>query len=158
MAADREIRVRPVRAGGRDLLPAYRTEGASGMDLKADVDGEVVIPPMGRALIPTGIAIAIPQGFEGQVRPRSGLAARHGVTCLNAPGTIDSDYRGEIRVVLANLGSLPFAVRRGDRIAQLVFAQVVRASLRVVPELDPTPRGEGGFGHTGIQDKPGENT
>jgi dUTP pyrophosphatase len=156
MAADCEIRVRPVRTGGRDLLPVYRTEGASGMDLKADVEGEVVIPPMGRALIPTGIAVAIPQGVEGQVRPRSGLAARHGVTCLNAPGTIDADYRGEIRVVLVNLGSLPFAVRRGDRIAQLVFAPVLRAALRVVPELDPTPRGDGGFGHTGTRDNPGE--
>jgi dUTP pyrophosphatase len=106
---------------------------------------------MGRALIPTGISMALPPGVEAQVRPRSGLAARHGVTCLNSPGTIDSDYRGEIRVILINLGSEPFFVRRGDRIAQLVFTPVLRVSLRVVDDLDPTRRGEGGFGHTGVE-------
>jgi dUTP pyrophosphatase len=105
---------------------------------------------MGRALIPTGIAVSLPPGVEAQVRPRSGLAVRHGVTCLNSPGTIDSDYRGEIRVVLVNFGSEPFSVRRGDRIAQMVFAPVLRASFQVVDDLDATRRGGGGFGHTGV--------
>jgi dUTP pyrophosphatase len=145
-----EIPVRPVREGAQDLLPEYRTAGASGMDLRADVDAALVLPPMGRALVPTGIAVAIPDGFEGQVRPRSGLALSAGVTCLNSPGTVDADYRGEIRVLLVNLGTEPFTVRRGDRIAQLIFAPVVRAALGVVDELPPTPRGEGGFGHTGL--------
>jgi dUTP pyrophosphatase len=144
------IRVRLVRPEGRDLLPAYQTEGAAGMDLCADLDGEIVLPPLGRALVPTGIQVALPIGVEAQVRPRSGLAVRHGVTCLNSPGTIDSDYRGEIRVVLINLGAEPFTVRRGDRIAQLVFSRVLRASWRVVDDLESTRRGEGGFGHTGI--------
>jgi dUTP pyrophosphatase len=120
------------------------------MDLRADIDAEIVLPPMGRALIPTGISVALPVGVEAQVRPRSGLAARQGVTCLNSPGTIDADYRGEICVILINLGNEPFPVRRGDRIAQLVFAPVLRASLRVVDDLDATRRGEGGFGHTGV--------
>lgn len=119
------------------------------MDLRADIETELSIPPMGRALIPTGIALALPPGVEGQVRPRSGLAIRHGVTCLNTPGTIDADYRGEIRVILVNLGDAPFAVRRGDRIAQIVFAPVVKAALEVVGDLEATRRGEGGFGHTG---------
>ncbi len=144
-----DIPVLPVRAGSRDLLPAYQTDGASGMDLRADLEAEISIPPMGRALIPTGIAVALPPGIEGQVRPRSGLAARHGVTCLNTPGTIDADYRGEIRVILVNFGDAPFPVRRGDRIAQIVFAPVVRAAFRVVDDLGATGRGEGGFGHTG---------
>ncbi len=144
------IRVRRVRDGaGADLLPAYQTAGAAGMDLRADVAEDHVIPPGGRALIPTGIAVAIPPGYEGQVRPRSGLAIRAGVTCLNAPGTVDSDYRGEIRVVLANLGTEPFVVARGDRIAQLVIAPVVRAVWEAVDVLDDTDRGPGGFGHTG---------
>jgi dUTP pyrophosphatase len=149
-AGDRVIPVRLVREGAGDLVPAYQTEGAAGMDLRADIDAEIVLPPMGRALVPTGISVALPAGVEAQVRPRSGLAARHGVTCLNSPGTVDSDYRGEIRVVLVNLGSEPFPVRRGDRIAQLVFSPVLRASLRIVDDLDPTTRGEGGFGHTGV--------
>lgn len=119
------------------------------MDLKADVDGEIVIPPMGRAKVPTGIALSIPPGVEGQVRPRSGLAIRHGVTCLNAPGTIDSDYRGEVCVILANFGEEPFSVRRGDRVAQIVFSPTLRARFQVVSELEGTTRGEGGFGHTG---------
>jgi dUTP pyrophosphatase len=147
---DRVISVRLLREGAGDLLPEYQTEGAAGMDLRADIDGEIVLPPMGRALVPTGISVAIPAGVEAQVRPRSGIAARHGVTCLNSPGTVDSDYRGEIRVILVNLGSEPFHVRRGDRIAQLVFSPVLRASLRIVDDLDSTGRGEGGFGHTGI--------
>ncbi|PWB65846.1 MAG: dUTP diphosphatase [Deltaproteobacteria bacterium] len=144
------IPVRLLREGDGDLLPAYQTDGAAGMDLRAGIEGEIVLPPMGRTLIPTGISVALPPGVEGQVRPRSGLAARHGVTCLNSPGTIDPDYRGEIRVLLVNLGSEPFSVRRGDRIAQLVFSPVLRVSLRVVDDLDATRRGEGGFGHTGV--------
>jgi dUTP pyrophosphatase len=119
------------------------------MDLLAAVDGEVVIPPMERALIPTGVALSLPPGVEGQVRPRSGLAVRHGVTCLNSPGTIDSDYRGEICVILANFGGEPFTVRRGDRVAQIVFSRSLRARLSIVEELDGTERGPGGFGHTG---------
>jgi dUTP pyrophosphatase len=150
MTGDRVIPVRLLREGAGDLLPAYQTEGAAGMDLRADIDEEIVLPPMGRAMIPTGISVALPAGVEAQVRPRSGLAARHGVTCLNSPGTIDSDYRGEILVILINLGNEPFSVRRGDRIAQLVFATALRASLRVVDDLDVTRRGEGGFGHTGV--------
>jgi dUTP pyrophosphatase len=150
MGGERVIPVRLLREGAGDLLPAYQTEGAAGMDLRADIDAEIVLPPMGRALIPTGISVALPGGVEAQVRPRSGLAARQGVTCLNSPGTIDSDYRGEICVILINLGNEPFPVRRGDRIAQLVFAPVLRASLRVVDDLDATRRGEGGFGHTGV--------
>ncbi len=142
------IRVLLLR-GDEKQLPAYQTAGSAGMDLKAEVDGEVVIPPMGRAKIPTGIALSIPPGVEGQVRPRSGLAMRHGVTCLNSPGTIDSDYRGEVCVILANFGQDPFHVRRGDRIAQIVFSRALRARLEVVSDLGETPRGDGGFGHTG---------
>jgi dUTP pyrophosphatase len=148
MTGELDVRVRLLR-GGVELLPAYHTEGSAGMDLLAAVDGEVVIPPMGRALIPTGVALSIPPGAEGQVRPRSGLAIRHGVTCLNSPGTIDSDYRGEVCVILANFGGEPFPVRRGDRVAQIVFSRALRARLSVVEELDGTERGPGGFGHTG---------
>lgn len=150
MAETIRVRVRCVRPGAEELLPARQTAGSSGFDLRADVESELVIPPMGRADVPTGLALAIPHGAEGQVRPRSGLALRHGVTCLNSPGTIDSDYRGEVRVILANLGDAPFAVRRGDRIAQIVFAPVLDARLEVVPSLDDTDRGGGGFGSTGI--------
>jgi len=129
--------------------PSYQTDGSAGMDLPAAVAEEVVIAPGARALIPTGWSMAIPVGFEGQVRPRSGLAFRHGVTVLNTPGTVDSDYRGEIKVVLANFGHENFIVRRGDRIAQLVICPVARATLNVVPSLDATARGEGGYGSTG---------
>ncbi len=148
MGAEFPVRVRLLRDGGASL-PVYQTAGSAGMDLSADVDGEIVIPPMGRALIPTGIALSMPPGVEGQVRPRSGLAIRYGVTCLNAPGTIDSDYRGEVCVILANFGEEPFSVRRGDRVAQLVFSGTLRARLEIVAELGGTSRGEGGFGHTG---------
>ena len=135
--------------GDEAFIPEYMTSGAAGMDLKAAVDEKVVVPPMGRALIPTGIALSLPPGVEGQVRPRSGLAIRHGVTCLNSPGTIDADYRGEIMVILANFGEAPFCVRRGDRIAQIVFSPVLSARLAVSTGLDATARGAGGFGHTG---------
>ncbi|MCL5777683.1 dUTP diphosphatase [Limibaculum sp. FT325] len=135
-------------------LPAYESEGAAGMDLRAslmpeDRAGGIALPPMGRALIPTGLAMAIPSGFEGQVRPRSGLAARQGITVLNAPGTIDSDFRGEVRVLLVNLGPETFRVRHGERIAQLVIAPVTRAAMVRVGALGDTARGAGGFGSTG---------
>jgi dUTP pyrophosphatase len=128
-------------------LPAYATAGAAGMDVVAAED--VALAPGQRHAVATGFAIAIPAGYEVQVRPRSGLALKHGVTCLNTPGTIDEDYRGEIKVILANLGNEPFAVRRGERIAQLVPAPVTRAALVEVDALDSTDRGEGGFGSTG---------
>ena len=130
-------------------LPAYATEGAAGMDLRAAVAAPLALPPGGRALVPTGLRIAVPPGFEAQVRPRSGWALSHGVTLPNAPGTIDSDYRGEVKVILANLGAEPVRIERGTRIAQLVFAPVVRAQWEVAPGLDETARGGGGFGHTG---------
>jgi dUTP pyrophosphatase len=128
-------------------LPAYATDGAAGMDVLSAED--VTIPPAGRHAVATGLAVAIPPGFEIQVRPRSGLALKHGITVPNTPGTIDSDYRGELKVILINLGSEDFAIRRGDRIAQLVLAPVTRAAWLAVDELDQTARGEGGFGSTG---------
>jgi dUTP pyrophosphatase len=137
---------------GRDLpLPAYQSEHAAGLDLHAAVpaDGAFVIAPGDRAMIPTGIAIALPPGTEGQIRPRSGLAARHGVTVLNAPGTIDADYRGEIQVILVNHGRNSFVVERGMRIAQLIVAPTIHAVISVVTRLDETPRGAAGFGSTG---------
>lgn len=126
------------------------SEHAAGADLCAAVREQLTLLPGARALVPTGFSIALPPGFEAQVRPRSGLAIRSGVTCLNAPGTIDADYRGEVRVVLANFGNEPFVVRRGDRIAQIVVAPVARASFDLVDELPPTERGAGGFGSTGV--------
>lgn len=137
---------------GKDLaLPSYQSESAAGLDLMAALpaDAPVTLAPGARALIPTGIAIALPAGFEGQVRPRSGLAARHGLTVLNAPGTVDADYRGEIQVLLVNHGGDSVAITRGMRIAQLVIAAVARVSLREVTQLDETQRGSGGFGSTG---------
>ena len=130
-------------------LPDYATEGAAGCDLRAAVTEPLTIQPGSRALVPTGIALAIPEGFEGQVRMRSGLAIRSGLALLNAPGTIDSDYRGEVKVILANLGSEPVTLSRGERIAQLVFAPVARARLTPVQTLEATTRDEGGFGSTG---------
>jgi dUTP pyrophosphatase len=132
-------------------LPAYETAEAAGMDLRAAVDSSapITLAPGERAMIPTGLTIALPSGYEAQVRPRSGLAAKHGVTCLNSPGTIDADYRGEVKVILINLGQESFVVRRGERIAQMIVAPVTRAELNVVAELDGTERGSGGFGSTG---------
>lgn len=129
--------------------PAYQSEGAAGLDLRAAVRDPVVLGPGERRLIPTGFAVAIPRGFEGQVRPRSGLALKHGVTVLNAPGTVDSDYRGELAVLLINHGSEAFVVERGARIAQLVLCAVAEADLRFVDALSETARGEGGYGSTG---------
>jgi dUTP pyrophosphatase len=130
-------------------LPSYETPHAAGMDLPAAVEDELVIEPGRRALVPTGLAIALPEGFEAQVRPRSGLAARDGITLLNTPGTIDADYRGEVKVILINLGEAPFTVRRGMRIAQMVIAPVTRAAMVETRELPETARGGGGFGSTG---------
>jgi dUTP pyrophosphatase len=132
-------------------LPSYETAGAAGMDLRAAVPHELTLAPGARLAVPTGLIMEIPQGFEGQVRPRSGLALKHGVTCLNAPGTIDCDYRGEVKVILANLGTEPFTVTRGMRIAQLVIAPVARAEIVEAGELTESARGEGGFGSTGTE-------
>jgi dUTP pyrophosphatase len=145
------VRVRIARLrGAHDLpLPARATRGAAGFDLHAAVEAAVVVAPRERALIPTGFAIAVPEGYEAQVRPRSGLALVHGIVLPNAPGTIDSDYRGEVKVIVCNTGEQPFTIERGDRIAQLVIAPVVRAEWDEVANLDPTERGEGGFGHSG---------
>ncbi len=130
-------------------LPAYETAHSAGMDLPAAVEEDLVLAPGARALVPTGLAIALPEGHEAQVRPRSGLAARNGLTVLNSPGTIDSDYRGEVKVILANLGDQPFTVTRGMRIAQMVISPVVQASLETVDSLPDSERGTGGFGSTG---------
>ncbi len=146
------VRVAFVRldAGDADIpLPAYATRGSSGMDVRAVVREPVTLAPGARAAIPTGLAVELPEGYELQVRPRSGLALKHGVTCLNSPGTVDCDYRGEIRVILANLGNEPFRVCRGDRIAQLVLATVARAEIVTSDTLSETDRGAGGFGSTG---------
>jgi dUTP diphosphatase len=129
--------------------PAYATEGSAGCDLRAAIEAELTITAGGRALVPTGIAVAIPPGYEGQVRMRSGLAHDKGLALLNAPGTVDSDYRGELRIIVANLGAEPVTLHRGDRIAQLVFSPVVQARFERVVELPPTSRGTGGFGSSG---------
>jgi dUTP pyrophosphatase len=144
------VTVRVTRVGGRGApldLPRYETAHAAGLDLRADEP--VALEPGARALVPTGLALEIPPGYEGQVRPRSGLALRHGVTCLNSPGTIDADYRGEVKVILANLGQAPVRFERGERIAQLVVAPVTHAALVEVEVLGESGRGAGGFGSTG---------
>jgi dUTP diphosphatase len=146
-----EIRITRLKHGDDLPLPSYQTAHAAGLDLLAAVSATapVILAPGERSLVPTGIAIALPEGHEAQVRPRSGLAARHGLTVLNAPGTIDADYRGEIQVLLANLGNAPVTITRGMRVAQLVIAPVVRAQILEVESFDKTPRGSGGFGSTG---------
>jgi dUTP pyrophosphatase len=144
-----EIKLKRLPHGEGLPLPAYATAHAAGMDVVSAE--ELTLTPGGRHAVATGFAIAIPEGYEVQVRPRSGLALKHGVTCLNTPGTIDADYRGEVKVILANLGGEPFAIRRGDRIAQLVPAPVLQARFAEVEELDDTARGAGGFGSTGIR-------
>jgi len=135
-----------------DFIPQYQTPDSSGCDLYADIDKPVILKPGEFCIIPTGIWIEIPKGYEAQVRPRSGLASRYGIGILNAPGTIDSDYRGEVKVVLFNFGKKRVKIKKGDRIAQVVFAQVVRAVFKKVKNLSITKRGEGGFGHTGGMD------
>jgi dUTP pyrophosphatase len=153
--AKASLRIKVVRLPhGRDLaLPAYQSAGAAGMDLLAAVEKPLTLKPGARALVPTGLLIELPRGVEAQVRPRSGLALRHGVTVLNTPGTIDSDYRGEVQVLLINLGDAPFAIARGERIAQLVVQRVERAELSEAVEVSTTRRGTGGFGSTGTAAK-----
>ena len=136
---------------GKQPLPAYATEQSAGMDLRADIEQPVTLKPLERRLIPTGLHIALPQGYEAQVRPRSGLALKHGITVLNTPGTIDADYRGEIGVVLVNLSNEDCVVDPGERVAQMVIAQYEQAVLQTVDTLDETERGEGGYGHTGVK-------
>ncbi|MDR2305091.1 MAG: dUTP diphosphatase [Treponema sp.] len=150
MAEGSAVSLKIMRKDPRVSLPEYASEGAAGMDLRAFLQKEVLMPPMGRAKIPTGLYVEIPQGYEAQIRPRSGLAARHGVTILNSPGTIDSDYRGELEILLVNLGIEPFVIQNGDRIAQLVIAPVARLPVEESGELSETMRGRRGFGSTGI--------
>ena len=134
-----------------NALPTYATEGSSGMDLRADVESEFVLQPLERKMVPTGLFIELPLGYEAQVRPRSGLALKQGITCLNSPGTVDADYRGELKVILINLSNEPQTIHPGDRIAQMVIQKVESVLLQQVSELTDTERGEGGFGHTGKQ-------
>lgn len=136
---------------GRQPLPAYATAQSAGMDLRANIPESITLQPLERRLIPTGLYIALPEGYEAQVRPRSGLALKHGITVLNSPGTIDSDYRGELMVLLINLSQNPFTVNDGERIAQLVIARHEQAVLIAVEVLDETERGTGGYGHTGVK-------
>ncbi len=144
------VRVPCKRVGSVEVpLPAYQSPGAAGLDLCAAIEEDVVIESLQRKLIPTGLIVAIPLGYEGQVRPRSGLALRHGITVLNSPGTVDADYRGEVKVLLVNLSDTPFRLSRGERIAQLVVCPVERAELVLTDELDATERGAGGYGSTG---------
>ena len=136
---------------GHQQLPVYATSQSAGMDLRANIDTPIVLQPMGRRLVPTGLHIALPVGFEAQVRPRSGLALKHGLTVLNSPGTIDADYRGEIMVLLINFSNQPFTINDGERIAQMVIARHEKAEFVEVEVLDETERGEGGYGHTGVK-------
>ncbi len=146
-----EINIKRLENGAGLNMPAYATELSAGMDLEAAVEGDFVLKSGAYALIPTGLAIALPEGFEAQIRPRSGLAAKHGVTVLNSPGTIDADYRGEIKVILINHGAEDFVITRGMRIAQMVIARHARALWHAVEDLDDTKRGAGGFGSTGTE-------
>ena len=132
-------------------MPAYATPQSAGVDLRANLDADVVLKPMQRYLVPTGLHIALPEGFEAQIRPRSGLALKHGVTVLNSPGTVDSDYRGEVMVLLVNLSDTDFVIRDGERIAQMVVARHEQVTFNLVASLDETERGEGGYGHTGVK-------
>ena len=132
-------------------LPTYETAGSAGMDLRASLEEPLVLQPLQRAMVPTGIRIALPEGYECQIRPRSGLAAKHGITVLNSPGTIDADYRGEIKVILVNLSSEPFTINPGERVCQMVISRYSCAEWVLVESLDETERGSGGFGHTGVK-------
>lgn len=145
--------MKPVRIvnKSRHPLPRYSTPYSAGMDIRANVDAPVIIKPLQRVLIPTGLFVALPEGYEAQVRPRSGLALKHGVTVLNTPGTIDADYRGEIGVILVNLGQEDFVINDGERIAQMVVAKYEKADFMEVEVLDDTERGDGGFGHSGVK-------
>lgn len=144
------VRIKVVNTG-RQPLPAYATEQSAGLDLRANIDAPMVLRPLERHLVPTGLRIALPEGYEAQVRPRSGLALKHGVTVLNTPGTIDADYRGEVMVLLVNFSQENFVVNAGERIAQMVIARYEQAELEPVDVLDETERGAGGYGHTGVK-------
>jgi dUTP pyrophosphatase len=144
-----EVLVKVVKKAPRAVLPQYETEGSSGMDLRAFLDADISVPPLGRVKIPTGLKLEIPKGYEGQVRPRSGLAIKKGLTVLNSPGTIDSDYRGDLDIILINLGSEDIIIKDGERIAQLIIAPVCKAGITEVNVLSETARGGGGFGSTG---------
>ena len=145
-----KVKISRVKSGTEDLdIPQYATEGSAGVDLCAAVDGEIQIQPHETSLIPTGFAIELPLGYEAQIRPRSGLALKHQVGILNSPGTIDSDYRGEVKIILSNFGKEPFTIRRGDRIAQMVVGRCTRVEWEEVTKVNDTARGAGGFGHTG---------
>lgn len=149
MSAPLRIQVK-VLPGNEDLpLPRYMTERAAGMDLCAAVEEPLVLSPGERIMVPTGFRMALPEGYEAEIRPRSGLAIQHGITLINAPGTIDADYRGEVRILMINLGQEPYVLRRGDRVAQMVVHQVCRAELELAEDLEDTKRAAGGFGHTG---------
>lgn len=144
-----ELKIK-VLPGNEDIpLPEYATDGSAGLDLRAAVSEPIILNPKDRALVSTGIIIGLPKGFEAQVRPRSGLAVKHGIMLVNSPGTIDSDYRGEIKVIMFNSGDEPFEIKRGDRIAQLIISKYERVALKKVDEIEDTSRGDGGFGHTG---------
>lgn len=136
---------------GHQPLPAYATSQSAGLDLRANIEAQITLHPMERRLVPTGLHIALPDGYEAQVRPRSGLALKHGITVLNTPGTVDADYRGEIMVLLVNFSNEDFVVKDGERIAQMVIAQYAKATFESVEVLDETERGEGGYGHTGVK-------
>ncbi len=144
------VKIKVVNAGNQPL-PAYATSQSAGMDLRANIESPITLHPMERCLVPTGIRIALPEGYEAQVRPRSGLALKHGITVLNTPGTIDSDYRGELKVLLVNLSNEDFVVNAGERVAQMVIARHETATWEEVDVLDETERGEGGYGHTGVK-------
>lgn len=146
-----KIELKITKADNYNLsLPAYETEGSSGMDIRAWIENDIILEPGDIKLVPTGISISVPPGYEAQIRPRSGLALKHGIGLVNSPGTIDSDYRGEIGIIMANFGKEPFTIRRGDRIAQMVIAKICHARILEVNDLDSTTRGDGGFGHSGI--------
>ena len=138
-----------IKNSSTNPLPAYATEGSSGLDVRANIEKAITIKPLERVLVPTGLFIQIPNGYEAQMRPRSGLAIKNGITCLNSPGTSDADYRGELKVILINLSNEAQTIEHGDRIAQLIFAKVEKATLNLVQQLNETLRGDGGFGHTG---------
>lgn len=144
-----EVEIKILNHSSNDL-PSYATTGSAGLDLRADLEAPVSLKPLERTMIPTGIFIEIPPGFEGQVRPRSGLALKYGITCLNSPGTVDSDYRGELKVILVNISDKEFTISHGERIAQLVISKIEKAKLIPVTSLETSLRGEGGFGHTGL--------
>ena len=144
------VKIKIVNRGSQQL-PAYATPQSAGMDLRANIAEPITLQPMERRIIPTGLYIALPEGYEAQVRPRSGLALKHGITVLNSPGTIDADYRGELGVLLINLSTEPFVIEAGERIAQMVIARHEQGEFVIVDELDKTERGEGGYGHTGVK-------